>query len=83
VATGEGAFHPGQVANAPSPDWPPELPDDDEDNNIDPYLKGPAGRVDTPTQTPETPGSPVGSSRSDDNSDMDEVIVPVRFKIFS
>jgi hypothetical protein len=80
VATGEGAFHPGQqVVRAPSPDWPLDLPEDDGDENIDPYLKGPAGRVDPPAQTPKTPGSLVGGSHSDDNSDMEEVInVPVR-----
>ncbi|KAJ7882711.1 hypothetical protein B0H13DRAFT_2344505 [Mycena leptocephala] len=76
VATGEGAFHPGQqVASAPSPDWPADLPDDDGDANIDSYLKGPAGRIDP---TPKTPGSPVSGSRSDDNSDMEEIIVPAR-----
>ncbi|KAJ6532633.1 hypothetical protein B0H19DRAFT_1325579 [Mycena capillaripes] len=76
VATGEGAFHPGQqVARAPSPDWPVVLPDNDEDNKIDPYLKGPAGRVDPPTHTPKTPDSPVSSSRPDENSDMEEVVV--------
>ncbi|KAJ7788309.1 hypothetical protein B0H13DRAFT_2395059, partial [Mycena leptocephala] len=79
VATGEGAFHPGQqVANVPSPDWPSDLPDDDGDDNIDPYLKGPAGHVDPLAQTPKTPGSPVSGSRSDDNSDMEEIIVPAR-----
>ncbi|KAJ7710202.1 hypothetical protein B0H14DRAFT_3641068 [Mycena olivaceomarginata] len=49
VATGAGAFNPGQVvARAPSPDWPEKLPEDDDDDDdsfpLDPVLKGPAGR---------------------------------------
>ncbi|KAJ7933588.1 hypothetical protein B0H13DRAFT_2306707 [Mycena leptocephala] len=34
VATGEGAFNPGQaVASAPSPDWPEYLPEEDQDDD--------------------------------------------------
>ncbi|KAJ7085378.1 hypothetical protein B0H15DRAFT_950986 [Mycena belliarum] len=79
VATGAGAFQPGQqdtepVAAAPSPPWPSQLPEDDEDSNfpLDPALKGAGGRFEA------LPGSP-GSQAGDDapNSDMDEVqIIP-------
>jgi hypothetical protein len=49
VATGEGAFRPRlQTPCTPSPVWPEDLPEDDEDNinfPLDPTLKGAGGRV--------------------------------------
>lgn len=78
VATGAGAFSPGQiVVRAPSPDWPEQLPDDDADEfPLDPVLKGPAGRVDPPSGAPQTPklsslDISMDTSRSGDNSDDD------------
>ncbi|KAJ7824795.1 hypothetical protein B0H14DRAFT_3469005 [Mycena olivaceomarginata] len=78
VATGAGAFNPGQiVVRAPSPDWPEQLPDNDANEfPLDPVLKGPAGRVDPPSGAPQTPklsslDISMDTSRSGDNSDDD------------
>lgn len=71
VATGEGAFIPGQAPH--SPDWPAELAANDEENvNIDPILLGPAGHVAPPLHVPRTPPAPCHDESS---SDMDDAIV--------
>ncbi|KAJ7751617.1 hypothetical protein B0H16DRAFT_1419396 [Mycena metata] len=72
VATGEGAFIPGQAPN--SPEWGPIVSEDEDDNSmIDPILLGPAGRVEPSPRAPQTPAAP----SDEENSEMDEVPAPV------
>ncbi|KAJ7449289.1 hypothetical protein FB451DRAFT_1147286 [Mycena latifolia] len=69
VATGVSAFQPGQpaaepAANAPSPEWSSQFPDedgdDDDDFPLDPALKGATGRFEPP---PIGPGMHVESNQ--------------------
>ncbi|KAJ7136185.1 hypothetical protein C8R44DRAFT_729661 [Mycena epipterygia] len=70
VATGAGVFHPGKEAsaNAPSPDWPSQIPDNDDNDPfpLNPALKGAGGRFGPP------PVSPGPSPDNNSNSDMDD-----------
>jgi hypothetical protein len=78
VATGAGAFQPGQQnTRSLSLPWHEDLPEDDDGNfPLDPALKGDGGRFIPPTASP-VPGS-------DADSDMDDASpIPVRVLLIS